>query len=93
MSLRRRCLAGRSLIDHANLIRLFTWHDPARGSDQVAFQKLRVGPGRVGSGRVGSRHEVLEYLMGRVGSGQELFKCHGSGQIVTLTRSVLREVI
>ena len=50
------------------------------------------GSVRVGSGRVGSRFfkyygsgwvKRFPNLAGRVGSGQEVFKYHGSGRVVT----------
>ena len=52
---------------HAIII-LFAGHDPAPGS---VFQKP--------ADRVGSGQEVLENVMGRVGSGQLVSKYYGSG--------------
>ena len=52
---------------------LFTGHDRARGPGQVGLKKP--------AGRVGSRKEVgAGNLTDRVGSGQEVFKYHGSGR-------------
>ena len=65
---------------------LFMGHDPTRGSRQEVFKISRVRSGsgrevprssRVESGRVKS----FSNMTGRIGSGQELFKCHGSGRV------------
>ena len=63
---------------------LFAGHDPTRGSGHVVFKTSRVGSGqevfklsRVGSGRVNR----FSNLVGRVRSGPEFFKPHGSGRV------------
>ena len=67
--------------------RLFTGHDPTRGSGQVVFKTPRVGSGRVGSrGFEISRADLspvkrLRNLTGRVGSGQEVLKSRGSRRV------------
>ena len=78
---------------------LFTGHGPARGSGDEVFQNSRAESGRVrrcselsrvgvGLGRVGAGG----FQISRVGSGQEVFKYHGSGR-VTLIRPDPRDVI
>ena len=77
---------------------LFAGHDPTRGLGRRGVQNVtgRAGSGRVGSivlqiSRVGSgRVKNFSNLGGRVRSGQEVMKAHGSGQVMTREKRVTR---
>ena len=68
------------------LAALFAGHDPRVGSRDVQNSKCH-GWGRVGSGSSKShgsgRVKSFSNLAGRVRAGQEFFKSHGPGQVVS----------
>ena len=69
------------------ITRLFTGHDPTRGSGQGVFHISRVWSGRLHkssniAGRVGSGQEVFKHhRSGRIWSGREIFQSTGLGRV------------